>query len=95
MKIAIPGLSYMIDCRLEIGDCGKAVPDEVFKEGIRLTKFKEGKLTFADDSSCDGTREDVHLSDPIYRIGDAVVSPVMFNPTVFIAKPSDYEEANN
>lgn len=89
MKIAVAGLSYMVNCRLEIGDMGD-ISEDVFKEGIKLNRFTEGKITFADDSSTNGVKEDVYLSEPVYRMGKDVVHPVAFRPDVYYAKASDF-----
>ncbi len=90
MKIAVAGLSYMINCRLEIGDNGKNVSEETFKEGVKLNRFTKGKITFADDSHTDGVKEDVYLSEPVYRMGEDVVNPVAFRPDVYYAKADAY-----
>jgi hypothetical protein len=93
MKIAVAGLTYMVNCRLEIGDMGD-ISEEVFKEGIKLNRFIKGKITFADDSSMDGVKEEVYLSDPVYRVGDDIVHPVAFRPDVYYAKAADFQADN-
>ena len=74
---------------LEFGDTRECViSDEIAARALDETKEVRGMILFEDGSKLMGSRREVYLEDPIFKVGNMVVKAIGFSPYEYFSKPS-------